>query len=289
MQQLEPDLSAGSRVVSVPRRSSSLDDARCLNALRELDDSEHAYLADLRTLADLLALADDDGTVARNLAELIGLHARLCDELDDVDAQLDWRHDNGVALPVDSVARIYIDAAPAFASYEEYCAGHMDAVEKLRTVDWQTAGRDRLQLADYLIKPIQRICRYGLLLDSIACTLPTGQREVIDRATSLLRIQAAGAEGARHMRDLDRRTVLVARRIELPPAAQPAFLAFLGQLQLLGTLQVIHTGPDAGFAQSETRVKYYGALLCALKRRRGQLTCRSESHPLRQAEACGQL
>ena len=253
----------------------------------------------LPALADL-ASAEVHGAIARNIVALVALHLQLCTAFNALDAEIGWRslgssgestaaEDAKVIAAAERVADIYVDLAPEFTVYEAFCASHVDAASDLRTLanslgstDWlafenrcvdAAAGggedRDRLHLSDFLIKPVQRVVRYALLFAPLARALPAASsaRAAVERADVAYKAVARRVDAARHERELDRRTVLVAKRIELPTAAQPAFLAFLGQLQLLGALQVVHIPPSSILsAQAETRVRYYGVVLCASSR-----------------------
>ncbi|KAF9534700.1 hypothetical protein CPB83DRAFT_888675 [Crepidotus variabilis] len=151
----------------------------------------------------------------------------------------------------------------------------------------------RIAFADYLIKPIQRICKYPLLLDQLlpsktirslsASTRHEGFAEdrarvdvevVVESAAQAMRHVATLVDEARRKQDIAVQSGLILSRIcaglhlQLTSASPSAlaitseFLSSLGTCLLSGSLDVMHYSPDRplGFT-SNIKAKYLGAFL----------------------------
>ncbi|KAJ8523543.1 hypothetical protein ONZ45_g114 [Pleurotus djamor] len=141
----------------------------------------------------------------------------------------------------------------------------------------------RLAFMDYMIKPVQRICKYPLLLDQLlprkhvsapSCR-KTDVHVVVESATQAMRHVAGSVDEARHKQDVTIQSNLVASRMTLMPSlpggAQsssplqgitPPFMSSLGTCLLTGPLDVIHhpSGKPLG-SRSKFRAKCLGAFL----------------------------
>ncbi|KAJ3545389.1 hypothetical protein NMY22_g2471 [Coprinellus aureogranulatus] len=145
----------------------------------------------------------------------------------------------------------------------------------------------RIAFVDYLIKPVQRICKYPLLFDQVLSnkvlraisTSDTATRPHVDvivkSAAQAMRHVALSVDEARHRQDAAIQTSLVNSRMFLgmqalaaPPSDSMVqgltveFLTSLGTCTLAGALDVIHHHPQAPVdATSSVKAKYYGAFL----------------------------
>ncbi|KAJ7781076.1 hypothetical protein B0H16DRAFT_606759 [Mycena metata] len=149
----------------------------------------------------------------------------------------------------------------------------------------------RLAFLDYMIKPIQRICKYPLLLDQLrpsktlrAMSHPAARSHVtvvVESAAQAMRHVASAVDDARHRQDVKMQSSLIISRMVLAnPAtatshmshlssAHPAFqiltasfLSSLGICLLAGSLDVMHyqaSKPSGGAAN--INAKYLGAFL----------------------------
>ncbi|KAI6047453.1 hypothetical protein EDC04DRAFT_2623368 [Pisolithus marmoratus] len=137
--------------------------------------------------------------------------------------------------------------------------------------------RPRLLFVDYLIKPVQRICKYPLLLGQLQLATPDPERgigpchEVIERAAHVMRTVTSSVDEARRQQELAVKTSLIVSRIcqgasacTTNPCSQPltpGFLLSLGCCQTAGSLDVIHYhGSNLG-NQGTVKAKYLGAFL----------------------------
>ncbi|GAA5944001.1 hypothetical protein JCM3775_006805 [Rhodotorula graminis] len=145
-------------------------DERRYHALVELVDTERGYLEHLRvlvqvyfrTLPFLTALtAAEVQAVVRNANELLELHERIADRVDQVERELSWRDDGveGDQVGRDGkrdksfktrkaagrIASIFADEASSFVLYHEFCARHAEALDITRSVasrpEWEAFER----------------------------------------------------------------------------------------------------------------------------------------------------
>jgi hypothetical protein len=167
------------------------------------------------------------------------------------------------------------------------------AVSKVRSLanlketsaDGRKDKHHRLAFLDYMIKPIQRICKYPLLLDQLRPsktlramshhTVRPHVNVVVDSAAQAMRHVAIAVDEARHRQDVAMQSSLIISRIALAhpsaatshmssayPAFQiltPSFLSSLGTCLLAGSLDVMHYhSPSTG---TNINAKYLGAFL----------------------------
>ncbi|KAF8914188.1 hypothetical protein CPB84DRAFT_1840921 [Gymnopilus junonius] len=141
----------------------------------------------------------------------------------------------------------------------------------------------RIAFTDYLIKPIQRVCKYPLLLDqllpskAVRVLSQTDTRSdvdvVVESAAQAMRHVAASVDEARRRQDIATQSALISSRIYLSssssgsssPSVQTLsaeFLASLGNCLLAGSLDSMYYRPDRPLNQMSTiKAKYYGAFL----------------------------
>ncbi|KAG2156208.1 hypothetical protein DEU56DRAFT_723514 [Suillus clintonianus] len=157
----------------------------------------------------------------------------------------------------------------------------------------QTGRKSKLVFMDYLIKPVQRICRYPLLLDQLIDHPRSagGSREsssvsnaegrsrdvevnVVQSALNAMRAVASSVDEARHQQDLAIKSSLITSRISQGLALVPAsysrpasqnlslgFLSSLGPCHLAGSLDVIHYHSLNASSNGTIKAKYLGAFL----------------------------
>lgn len=142
----------------------------------------------------------------------------------------------------------------------------------------------RLHLTDYLIKPVQRICKYPLLLRQLMPRSPCiefGEVTVaVKDAIQVMRDVASSVDEARRKREAITKSSLIISRFILPsmspslsqsspvPSTSPlhmltsAFLLSLGPCLLSGSLDVMYYTPRQSFGQLQTiTAKYLGIFL----------------------------
>ncbi|TFK22330.1 Dbl homology domain-containing protein [Coprinopsis marcescibilis] len=143
-----------------------------------------------------------------------------------------------------------------------------------------------IAFTDYMIKPVQRICKYPLLLKqlltasssqsgfSTALNTPSDVDVVVKSATQAMRHVASSVDEARHRQDVALQSSLISSRIFLGGQAllgaadtsiqtlTAEFLTSLGTCLLAGSLDVMHHHPLRPLeSKSNFKAKYYGAFL----------------------------
>ncbi|KAG6880356.1 hypothetical protein C0992_007767 [Termitomyces sp. T32_za158] len=158
---------------------------------------------------------------------------------------------------------------------------HGHGRESVTPLAESTAGRrekatPRLAFLDYMIKPVQRICKYPLILDqlksgkSVRTSSPSDVDVVVESARLAMKHVASAVDEARHRQDVAMRSALIASRMTLGSPAMsslyPAFkalsqpfLSSLGTCLLAGSLDVVHYSVKT--SASNVVVKYLGAFL----------------------------
>ncbi|KAF7352649.1 DH domain-containing protein [Mycena venus] len=161
--------------------------------------------------------------------------------------------------------------------------------------DSSDGGRDkpsrRLAFLDYMIKPIQRICKYPLLLDQLrpdkslrAMSHPAARphvHAVVESAAQAMRHVASAVDEARHRAAVKMQSSLIISRIALANPASatshmsatsstyptfqilmPSFLSSLGTCLLAGSLDVMHSQSSKSTSSgTNINAKYLGAFL----------------------------
>ncbi|KAJ6515728.1 hypothetical protein C8R45DRAFT_1086898 [Mycena sanguinolenta] len=156
-------------------------------------------------------------------------------------------------------------------------------------------GKDRhsrrLAFLDYMIKPVQRICKYPLLLDQLrpgkalrSVSLPAAHPHVhlaVESAAQAMRRVAKAVDEARHREDVKMQSSLIISRIALADPASatshmstasasyptvqilmPSFLSSLGTCLLAGSLDVMHYRSSKPSSHgTNIKAKYLGAFL----------------------------
>lgn len=130
--------------------------------------------------------------------------------------------------------------------------------------------------------PIQRVCRYPLLLSSLLGSVdtpsssprvefpsgppPAGHEEFdvgvdVERALGAMRGVAEEADEARRKREAELKSNAIVARIEPHHAVTPPFLRSLGPCRLIGSLDVLHHHPTMAPLVPPVKVKYLAAFL----------------------------
>ncbi|BGP45599.1 hypothetical protein JCM10450v2_001418 [Rhodotorula kratochvilovae] len=147
--------------------AAQLDDRR-YHALLELVETERGYLEHLRvlvkvyfqTLPFLTALTVAEvHAVVRNAEQLLALHERIGERIDQVERELHWRKEDAegedalneedwafrARRAAGRVARIFSDEMPSFELYNDFCARHAEALDITRSIasrqEWEAFER----------------------------------------------------------------------------------------------------------------------------------------------------
>ncbi|KAJ9477368.1 hypothetical protein PHBOTO_000911 [Pseudozyma hubeiensis] len=121
----------------------------------------------------------------------------------------------------------------------------------------------RLLFRDFLIKPIQRLCLYPLVLQTLQkhSSATGGSVEELALAISLMREVADQVDEAGKRRESELRADLIMSRIEPNQGVTASFLKSLADCQLSGTLDVLHHHRILNPLVAPLRFKYFGVLI----------------------------
>ncbi|KAJ3283594.1 Phosphatidylinositol 3,4,5-trisphosphate-dependent Rac exchanger 2 protein [Borealophlyctis nickersoniae] len=156
---------------------------RRIHAMTELLDTERTYVHDLRVLVegcfDRLNAAswltsENRFLLMRNANDLYKFQQEFLAALEEAMSGFDASPDNDLV----PVAKVFLEMREKFQVYKGYCTQHDGAVRILTEYekrpemisflqDFKGRAQTRLDLKDYLIKPVQRVCRYPLLLHEL--------------------------------------------------------------------------------------------------------------------------
>ncbi|KAJ7117175.1 hypothetical protein C8R44DRAFT_854734 [Mycena epipterygia] len=150
---------------------ASAQDAERNNGVREIVESERKYVEDLETMqkyATALAqgnLIDQDTIhlLFPNLNKLLNFQRTFLIRLEST-AELAWQNQQW--------GQHFLQSEEEFSVYEPYCANYTNAFELMLANEQNLVPLNYLincktELPAFLIKPIQRVCKYPLLLDRL--------------------------------------------------------------------------------------------------------------------------
>ena len=139
----------------------------------------------------------------------------------------------------------------------------------------QNSHARRLMFMDYLIKPVQRICKYPLLLEQLRPVqfskdispkdLSLDIDMVVKESIQAMKDIVAAVDEARHQRDITTKSSLIISRIlrsaasGFPLCLSSVFLSSLGNCLLAGSLTTIHQRSSDAFTGAKP--KNLGAFL----------------------------
>ncbi|KAF7732735.1 hypothetical protein EC973_000006 [Apophysomyces ossiformis] len=267
---------------------------RRLHAINELLQTERDYVNDLVHLVEVcfeaLLLQDwipqkHKSVIIRNASDILALHRRFLDALEK-------------AAPGSNqslhIANVFLDMGPEFMLYTHYCDHHSEAwylCSEYRTrPDWACFLKDcaimdsaneppflveplmtakRLHFDDYLIKatpylygkekPVQRICRYQLLIKEIIRYTAVGAAEQgpLNKALDIMKQIVSEIDRRKHERDVIERTERFVKRLDGDWRISKNHVSNLGNLIIAGALEVTYTA----LGQSVAKPRYLGCFV----------------------------
>ncbi|WWC67353.1 uncharacterized protein I206_101261 [Kwoniella pini CBS 10737] len=270
-----------------------------LSALPSVNERNAKMIA--RNTEDLLGF---HATFVDKMVEILKAEGLNYDSTKDVDCE-----DAGKIYRISKrLATLFVDEITHFNLYKDFCAESIIATALVKhiseRVDYEgfekrcqiigaaqpfmtlrdlldetgpqkSNNRSRLHFKDYLITPIQRICRYplllGQLLEAAGQKAPESQPEFSDegydveldleRALGAMRGVAEEADEARRLKDAEVKSATVLERLEPHSNLTPSFIRSLGTCRLIGSLDVLHHHPTLAPLAPPVKVKYLAAFL----------------------------
>lgn len=267
--------------------------------VHQLRSLVHVYLPQLAVLPFVSDRIHQH--IARNTVDLLEFHVQFAVHMVDILKYAGLGYHNCEAETLDSVtkeiANLFVREVPSFSLYSDYCAGSMEATgivsDITHRVDYEAfekrcqyitsttvqaslqdilynkpgeASRTRLRFKDILIAPIQRVCRYPLLLASLLADVnreaPTNDVvQSVEAAQAVMRAVAENADDARLRKEAELKTARIADRIDSHQALTKEFVHRLGTCRLIGALDVLYHHPIHAPLDRPTKVRYFAALL----------------------------
>ncbi|OAD73634.1 hypothetical protein PHYBLDRAFT_145110 [Phycomyces blakesleeanus NRRL 1555(-)] len=265
------------------------------HATHELIQTERDYVRDLGHLSEIFfeILSREEWiphehkrVIIRNAQDILIFNRRFLKALETcLDQSLDNRK-----TTCELIAQVFLDMADDFMVYAYYCDMHAEALAlyaDYRTrPEWtiflkKCSPADRtlvqgnisdsvgpttiapsakaLHFEDYLIKPVQRICRYPLLLkDLVRYTSPHAEEySLLNDALTAIQNTVGEIDYRKYTRDSKERTELFVLRLENDRRIDKQFLPKLGNLMIAGGLEVSFTP----MGQTVSKTKYLGCFL----------------------------
>ncbi|WOO85674.1 Pleckstrin y domain-containing family G member 2 [Vanrija pseudolonga] len=261
--------------------------------VRDLRALVHIYLPQLAALPHVSERIHQ--LIVRNTAELLDFHIGLVGHMVDILKFSGLSYESSDAHTIDTVTKgladLFVSEGTSFALYNDYCAGSTAAAALVRTIahrsDYEAFEKrcqiisssaphatlldiltnqqstplgSRLRFRDILITPVQRVCRYPLLLASLLADVNRDQPmsdvvAAVEAAQVSMRAVAENADDARRRKEAELKTATVAERIETHPVLTRNFLGRLGTCRLIGALDVLY------HHSADSKVRYLAAFL----------------------------
>ncbi|XP_039761764.1 uncharacterized protein LOC120634935 isoform X2 [Pararge aegeria] len=170
----------------------------------EIVQTENVYVEDLRQVVegylhawrrDATFSEEELSELFNNIEDIYNFNRSLCSEL------------NSCRLDATCIARCFVNNTTGFSDYTSYCTGYPKTMERLALLasrpqsarefrERQMELRHPLPLASYLLKPVQRILKYHLLLQNVVKQCASRETEY-----ALLKMTSI----AHHIDDMKRR------------------------------------------------------------------------------------
>lgn len=259
----------------------------------DLEMLVHVFFAQLPTVPFFAEDPRRIDTVVRNSAAILPVHKQFSQRLDTMVAaagiartdvpELQRAESPGASNAVAELAWILSEFAPQLEVYSDFCSRHKEALGLIgaveqRGTEWETyqqrcgdlasmnASTDRtkakrLLFRDFLIKPVQRLCLYPVVLDMLLRNAVDVEGTQLAESIDKMRHAVEIVDDASRKRDVLLHTEAIASRIELPPTFAPDFLASLGNCIMAGNLDVIYHHATQAPLAMPLPIKYYGCFL----------------------------
>nr|XP_053620614.1 uncharacterized protein LOC128681066 isoform X2 [Plodia interpunctella] len=202
---LNTSVSEEGNLTTLPRQESEVPGLSQLERVcAEIVQTENVYVEDLRQVVEGYlhvwrresTFSDEELTeLFNNIEDIYAFNRSLCEEL------------NSCQLDATCIARCFVNNTTGFSVYTSYCTGYPCTMKRLAALasqpdsarefrEKQLALCHPLPLASYLLKPVQRILKYHLLLQNVV-------KQCASRETEYALLKMTGI--AQHIDDMKRR------------------------------------------------------------------------------------
>jgi len=180
------------------------DQKRRLMTMKEIIETEIEYNRDLKTLESIqtkmtqqkLLPQDIMAQIFSNINGLSKVNELIQTKIEEAKSKIGNTEEDLFKIPL---GQIYLSLAPFLKMYLQYCENHDNALivltkhkKKNKQLDnWLNQEAEKckgLYLKDYLIKPVQRLCKYPLLIQNLLSLTPENDPDYPDLVLCLNRI-----------------------------------------------------------------------------------------------------
>ncbi|ORY07959.1 hypothetical protein K493DRAFT_332505 [Basidiobolus meristosporus CBS 931.73] len=246
---------------------------------QELLDTERQYVQVLRSVLHFFISRmekldwvsyDQKSEISRNIYELVEFQDQF---LQSLESSYQAHQLNDWNASGTSPAQCFLKLSRQFRVYIPYCSEHDSAqkalIELEKRAEWVSFTEEcaadiqreskttRLPIQSYLMEPIQRICRYPLLLEKLMESTQKDTlafREVLS-ARNLIRRIAREINEKKRQKEGREKAKILRNRLECVPGLSLEFVHSLGSIVIAGALLV------ANCQMQPPKVKYYGCVL----------------------------
>ncbi|TFK54354.1 hypothetical protein OE88DRAFT_1624851 [Heliocybe sulcata] len=158
---------------------ANAQEAARMNIIREMVETERKYVQDLEVMQNYSMALSQSNTIDQdtihllfpNLNKLLNFQRKFLIRFEGT-AEMSWKDQRWGCH--------FIECEEEFAVYEPYCANYNTAQEIMLAEEQNLMSHNNLinvksELPAFLIKPVQRICKYPLLLDSLIKASPASE------------------------------------------------------------------------------------------------------------------
>ncbi|KAI9284922.1 hypothetical protein BC943DRAFT_54248 [Umbelopsis sp. AD052] len=249
------------------------------HALQELMETERAFVKDLRILVKTCLEpleeiswipTEHKKLLIRNGQAILEFQTKFLDALEEAYNTEPYTHDRvAYGGDVRAIARCFSQLGKGFSVYTDYCIQHDSAMKlykeyfsriefisylrKCSSEKSEEKANSRLQFDDYLIKPVQRICRYQLLLKEINKFTVKGsvEDEELMKAIKTMDEVVGNINQEKEKQDVAAKTDLFISRLEDHWKLNKRFVRPLGSFIISGALEMM-------YLTEGSKVKYLG-------------------------------
>ncbi|KAI7907679.1 uncharacterized protein BX663DRAFT_491691 [Cokeromyces recurvatus] len=262
-----------------------------LHAITELLQTEHDYVQDLTYLVNvylnplsqqLWMTSEHKSIIIRNLHEILDFHKQFITLYNIVSIS---NHD------CSSIAKAFLDQISQFSLYKYYCDMHAESWSLMSEYrdrqEWTSFIKEceilyssslsspilpesqqeqqiqhhlkKLHFEDYLIKPVQRICRYQLLIKEIIryTSLHTAEYDLWNSVLSEIQDLVTEIDDRKLQRDMKERTERFIERLDNDWRISKTHVSQLGNLLIAGAIEITYSA----LGQSISKPRYLGCFV----------------------------
>lgn len=221
----------------------------------ELETTEEDYIRDIQQLKlSYFTILNEKQAITQEESATLFSNINSLTESNQVFLQT-LKEKRKQSTIISNVGDLFTMLAPGFAAYEKYCGNHWKATKLLRKlltnpefkqlhdkIHFESPESQNQSLESYLIKPVQRICKYPLILKEILKMTKAGDldHEKAEKAMAMVETSLKNINEAMPTSDEEQKILLLQSMIEAP---EPLNLAGTNyRLLYQGTIELEEKG-----------------------------------------------